>query len=112
MMRGLEFSNPADAARCAERAVQERIVIECCGPRDEVLKIMAPLNIDVELFSSALTQLGYIVDAVLGSDETVPRLERDNAALDPHNHCGDPIAGAELLHGVTDMEFDCLLGDA
>jgi diaminobutyrate-2-oxoglutarate transaminase len=113
MLRGVRFSDPSLAARAAELAVRDRIVIECCGPRDEVLKVMAPLNIPIDLFASTLRRLGRIVDQAMEPDESeLPRLERNDAALDPHNDCGDPVAGPELLHGVADMELDGLLRDA
>ncbi|MBR1225195.1 diaminobutyrate--2-oxoglutarate transaminase [Bradyrhizobium sp. AUGA SZCCT0176] len=112
MMQGLKFVDPSHAARTARLAALDRIVIECCGPHDEVLKIMAPLNIEVELFASTLKRLGHLIDASLGSDEAVPLLERHDAVLDPHDHGSNAIAGPELLHGVADMEFDRLLGDA
>ncbi len=70
MMRGLEFAQSAEAAHVAECAARDRIVIECCGPRDEVLKIMAPLNIELDLFSSALERLGRTIDAVFESKKS------------------------------------------
>ncbi|SFI60481.1 diaminobutyrate--2-oxoglutarate transaminase [Bradyrhizobium sp. Gha] len=109
MMQGLRFSNPTSAALVADRAARERIVIECCGSNDEVLKIMAPLNIDLDLFSSVLARLAQIIDSILGKDEAVIRLERDDAVLDPHDHCCDAIARSELLHRVADVEFNSLL---
>ncbi|MGY2811955.1 diaminobutyrate--2-oxoglutarate transaminase [Bradyrhizobium sp. USDA 4506] len=112
MMRGLRFSDCSDAVRVAEHAARERIVIECCGPRDEVLKIMAPLNIEIDLFSSTLERLARIIDSVLGSNEAVLRLERNDAVSDPHDHCGDAIAGPELPHAVANVELHSLLGDA
>ncbi|MDH2399226.1 aminotransferase class III-fold pyridoxal phosphate-dependent enzyme [Bradyrhizobium sp. SSUT18] len=112
MMQGLEFTKPSDADRAARLAALDRIVIERCGPRDEVLKVMAPLNIEIELFASTLIRLGHIIDATIESTDAAPRLERDDSVLDAHDHRGDAIAGAELLHCVANMEFDCLLGDA
>jgi len=112
MMRGLRFADPADAARAAEFAVRNGMIIECCGPHDEVLKVMAPLNIPIDLFVSTLARLGHVIDATLESPSLVPALEGDDAALDSHDHSGDAIPRAEFLHRVADMEFHRLLRDA
>lgn len=113
MMQGLEFAHPHRAAEAADLASRNGVVIECCGPRDEVLKIMAPLNIDGELFGSTLALVADAIRSALrgATEETVTVLERDEAVLDPHNDCCDAIAGAELSHRVADMKFDRLLGD-
>lgn len=112
MMQGLHFCDASHAARVANLAASNRIVIERCGPHDEVLKVMAPLNIEVELFASTLDRIGDLVGKCLESNEMAPRLERDDAALDPHYDGRDAVAGPQLFHGVADMEFDCLLGDS
>lgn len=45
LMRGLEFSEAARAHAAAASAMRRGVIIECCGPNDEVLKVMPPLNI-------------------------------------------------------------------
>lgn len=109
MMRGLSFSDPNAANRAADVAASRRIIIECCGPRDEVLKVMAPLNIEAELFASALSRLGEVVDETLAPCGHGPSLQVYDAALDPNDHRCDAVAGPELLHRVADVEFDRLL---
>jgi hypothetical protein len=54
---------------------------------------MAPLNIDADLFASTLDNLAEVVRSALRSrdPETVPLLERDEAVLDPHEHCCDSV---------------------
>ncbi|WP_271609773.1 MULTISPECIES: diaminobutyrate--2-oxoglutarate transaminase [unclassified Bradyrhizobium] len=112
MMRGLQFARPDDALEIAERASRSGIVIECCGPRDEVLKVMAPINIELSLFRSTLCTLAVIIRAVLDREQPLPdRLERDEAVLDAHDHGGYAIARPELSHRVADMEFHGLLRD-
>ncbi|WP_247499808.1 aminotransferase class III-fold pyridoxal phosphate-dependent enzyme [Bradyrhizobium sp. 149] len=103
MMQGLEFADPEEAAATADLASRTGIVIECCGPRDEVLKVMAPLNINTDLFASTLARLGDSVRSALRSrdPETVLVLERDEAVLDPHDDCG-AIVGAESPFQVAD----------
>jgi diaminobutyrate-2-oxoglutarate transaminase len=113
MMQGLEFVDPRDAVEVADRASRDGIVVECCGPLDEVLKVMAPLNIELDLFRSTLARLADTIGLVLRRTALpdVLRLERDEAVLDPHDDCGDAVARSELPHRVADVEFDGLLRD-
>ncbi|MBB4398538.1 4-aminobutyrate aminotransferase-like enzyme [Bradyrhizobium sp. ERR14] len=90
-------------------AVSRRIIVECCGPRDEVLMVMAPLNIRAELFKGALARLGEVVDETIAAHGHAPSLQLDDAALDPHDYGGDSITRPELFHRVADVEFDRLL---
>lgn len=62
MMAGLKFRDPAIAASVAEDARRRRLLIETCGPRDEVIKIFAPLNIEQALFTDGLTRLREAID--------------------------------------------------
>lgn len=116
MMQGLQFAEKRKARFAAELASRRGILIECCGPDDEVLKVMAPLNIEMALFTRALSLLAQCVTEAVGSElrttekppeadvprsGTVERLERDEAPLDPHDHRGDAIAGSELPHHVA-----------
>lgn len=108
-MRGLSFSDSAAANRAADLAASRRIIIECCGPRDEVLKVMAPLNIEAGLFMSALARLDEVVDETLAARGHAPSLQLDDAALNTHDDCGDAITSPELFHRVAHVEFDRLL---
>jgi len=110
MMRGLEFVTPDHAIAAADLAAQSRIVIECCGPRDEVLKIMAPINIDLDLFRATLARLADIVRTVLKPRQSyIQRLQRNEAGLDSHDDRGYPISRSQFPHRVADMKFDGLL---
>lgn len=110
MMQGLRFAEPGKAGEVADRAAAAGILIECCGPNDEVLKVMAPLNIDLGLFREVLAMLRAIIASVLEGTLSPP-LQRNDAVSDRHYRGGDPIAGAELSHRIAHMEFDGLLGD-
>ena len=48
MMRGLRCTDPKLAAGVTKRAFQHGLVIERCGPEDEVIKCMMPLTTSVE----------------------------------------------------------------
>jgi len=110
MMRGLEFVQPDRAIAAAELATQRRIVIECCGPQDEVLKIMAPINIDLDLFGTTLGRLADIVRTVLRPQQSsIEKLERNEAGFDSHDDRGYAIPRPQFSHCVADMKFDGLL---
>lgn len=100
MMRGLEFVRPALAEACATLARSRGVLIECCGPFDEVLKIMPPLNIEPELLLIGLTRVADAVKEVIGSP-TEPPSEWNETPLDPYDDGSDPVARAELTHAVA-----------
>lgn len=52
-MQGLEFAIRGGRST-AGAALRRGVLVECCGPQDEVLKIMAPLNIDWAMFDEGL----------------------------------------------------------
>ncbi|PDT64542.1 diaminobutyrate--2-oxoglutarate transaminase [Bradyrhizobium ottawaense] len=57
MMVGLQFRNPAVAKNVADQARADRLLIETCGPYDEVIKIFPPLNIELDLLEEGLERL-------------------------------------------------------
>jgi len=67
LMQGIAFQQPSLAAKAAEAAVGRRLLIECCGPVDEILKIMPPLTIELEILQEAL---GRLRSAVMQALET------------------------------------------
>ena len=103
MMRGLEFHDPGQAGEIARRAIDRGVLVEPCGPRDEVLKIMAPLNIQRDLLQEGLDRIAACVR------DTRPRntifrhafSKRDQPSLDRHDDGGNPVSGAELAHGIA-----------
>ncbi|PIL19836.1 hypothetical protein P775_12585 [Puniceibacterium antarcticum] len=60
-MMGLEFSDPEQAARVQSTCVSSGLILERCGPLDQVLKFLPPLNV-----SSDDLDLGFsIIDKAL-----------------------------------------------
>jgi diaminobutyrate-2-oxoglutarate transaminase len=93
MMRGLWFCEPETAHAVAEKAAFRGLLIECCGPRDEVLKILAPLTIDLEIFNDGLARLADCIQEA-AAERGIPVLEVNEAPLDPYDHCRDAVIGA------------------
>ena len=73
MMRGLAFGSTDVAALVARNAVRNRVLLETCGPTDEVVKIMPALNIPWTLLTEALNRLELAVQ------QTMTNLERCDA---------------------------------
>ena len=73
-MQGIAFKQPSLAAKAAEFAVRRRLLIECCGPVDEVLKIMPPLTIELGILEEALDRLRLAVDQALETTTAPYRL--------------------------------------
>jgi diaminobutyrate-2-oxoglutarate transaminase len=44
MMQGLRFDDPKDALATRAQCYAQGLIVECCGPRDEVLKLLPPLT--------------------------------------------------------------------
>ncbi|MEX2697220.1 diaminobutyrate--2-oxoglutarate transaminase [Rhizobium mongolense] len=54
LLLGLDFSNTQDCAAVKEACFQDGLIIETCGPKDEVLKILPPLTISRSEFDDGL----------------------------------------------------------
>ena len=76
MIRGIEFTSSAVARTVADRARKKGVILETCGPSDEVLKILAPLNIESDLFDEGL----FRVKAAIEESCSVASLSRHEAA--------------------------------
>jgi diaminobutyrate-2-oxoglutarate transaminase len=61
LIQGIRFNDPALAGRVAKLAFQDGLIIETCGPRDEVLKCLPPLTISDENLRSGLQILGNAI---------------------------------------------------
>jgi diaminobutyrate-2-oxoglutarate transaminase len=62
MMQGIEFASAGDAKAVADRARKKGVLLETCGPSDEVLKILAPLNIERDLFHEGLRRVKAAIE--------------------------------------------------
>jgi len=67
MMQGVEFASAAAAKQVADRARAKGVLLETCGPFDQVLKILAPLNIEHDLFHEGLCRVKAAIEEVCGA---------------------------------------------
>jgi diaminobutyrate-2-oxoglutarate transaminase len=70
MMRGFA-TEPELAARIAREAVARRLIVERAGPRDEVVKVLAPLTTPDDQLDRGLSVLAEATDAALGHAPTL-----------------------------------------
>jgi diaminobutyrate-2-oxoglutarate transaminase len=62
MMRGVDVGSGELASEICKACFAEGLIIETSGAHDEVVKVLAPLNIDIELFTRGLDILEEAVD--------------------------------------------------
>lgn len=67
MMRGVDVGSGELASRICARSFELGLVIETSGAHDEVVKVLAPLTIDVSQFARGLDMLEAAVAATAGS---------------------------------------------
>lgn len=61
LLAGLRCDDHRRSAAISRTAWEHRLIVERCGPHDEVLKIMPPLNIPMELLHEGLDRLEVAV---------------------------------------------------
>lgn len=64
LMQGIAFPQPELATQVMEEAFERGLIIETCGPSDEVIKLLPPLTTSEEELAAGLTILGQSVEAV------------------------------------------------
>jgi diaminobutyrate-2-oxoglutarate transaminase len=66
MMQGVDLGSSTWAADVARRCFDAGLLIETCGPRDEVVKVMAPLTTPDDLLGQGLDILADAIDSSSG----------------------------------------------
>jgi len=67
LMQGIEFRNSEDTKAVADRCFENNVIIEKCGPRSEVLKLMPALTIDSAVLAAGLAVIERAVEDVFAS---------------------------------------------
>ncbi|WP_314915856.1 diaminobutyrate--2-oxoglutarate transaminase [Pseudomonas helleri] len=57
MLMGLKFNDPQNASRLSRACLEQKLLVETCGPSGEVLKLMPPLTIDSKTLAKGLEKL-------------------------------------------------------
>lgn len=65
MFQGLVFTDPDKAGAATKKAFEQGLIIERCGPHDEVVKIMAPITISSAELGEGLDIFERSCEAVL-----------------------------------------------
>jgi diaminobutyrate-2-oxoglutarate transaminase len=64
MMQGIEFMSDADTDAVIQYAFANGLIVESCGPRGEVLKMMPALTIPMEVLEQGLGIVAQALDAL------------------------------------------------
>lgn len=67
-MVGLEFERSSDASDVQNTCVENGLIVEVCGPRDEVLKFLPPLTSTKEELNLSFEILGAALSSCLAED--------------------------------------------
>ncbi|KVT70277.1 diaminobutyrate--2-oxoglutarate transaminase [Burkholderia ubonensis] len=77
MLQGLVFSVPQHAADVSRAAFDLGLIVELCGARDDVVKVMPPLTIDDATLEAGLKRLGQAVNEVARMAAPLPATSPD-----------------------------------
>lgn len=72
LMQGIEFHSEDDTAAVIQSCFANGLIVECCGPRGQVLKLMPALTIETDVLKRALSIIEEAVDLRLSR---LPRIE-------------------------------------
>ena len=64
-MQGLCFANPTDAKEVQQLCFSQKLILECCGPNDEVLKLLPPLTASMDDLAEAIEIIQSTMNDVL-----------------------------------------------
>jgi diaminobutyrate-2-oxoglutarate transaminase len=87
---GIEFNEPAMAAEVMRACFARRLIIERCGPKDQVLKLMPALNIPEQVFQNGLDIILEAMQQVL-----------EHATFSTPGHEADTL---EFINGVAHVD--------
>ena len=68
MFLGLKFNDPQTATRLSRACLEQRLLVETCGPSGEVLKLMPPLTIDSKVLARGLEKLQQAYLSIMPSN--------------------------------------------
>ena len=57
LMLGIDFASPAEASRVRTKCFENGLIVEGCGPHDEILKLLPPLTVSDKTCDAALAVL-------------------------------------------------------
>jgi diaminobutyrate-2-oxoglutarate transaminase len=66
LLQGLAFNDPGVASSVSRAAFAQGLIVELCGPSEDVVKLMPPLTIEDEVLDRGMSRLSTAVFRVLG----------------------------------------------
>ena len=76
LLQGLAFAHAPLAKQVSRRAFEHGLLVECCGPNDEVVKLLPPLTIPAEDLAAGLAVLDRAVAEVVSAHGQAPATPR------------------------------------
>lgn len=67
LLQGLVFNDPVKASQVSGAAFKNGLIVELCGPNDNVLKIMPPLTIEDDILVDGLNLLSNAIFSIFES---------------------------------------------
>lgn len=61
-MQGIEFYSERDTSDIISRCFENKLILEACGPRDQVLKLMPALTIELDVLQDGLDIIEQSID--------------------------------------------------
>ncbi len=83
MIQGIRFKHSEDAKSVIKTCFNSRLIVESCGPNDEVVKLMPALTISEELLIEGLNRLEESIDHVSRASKPTRAL---NGSTAPENN--------------------------
>ena len=71
LLTGLHFEDPEIAGKVAAAGFEKGLLMETSGPKDEVLKLMPALTIELDVLQRGLTILAEVISDVTGQEITL-----------------------------------------
>lgn len=80
LLQGIAWKDSSVAQAVSARAFEAGVLIEVCGPHDEVLKIMPPLTIEKDVLAEGLQRVATVVQRLGQSFRAIPEPDPAEAA--------------------------------
>jgi diaminobutyrate-2-oxoglutarate transaminase len=88
LLQGVAFADPSIAADVSRRAFNAGVIVELCGARDEVVKIMPPLTIEKDVLIEGLNRVANAVVELQQPRLAARRTRKLGKARPPLQHHG------------------------
>ena len=72
LLQGVDMGTSTTARKVQTACLSQGLLLECCGPSGEIIKVMPPLTIPLEALNQGLSIVGDAVSAIVTKDFSKP----------------------------------------